>query len=148
MLSRNISALSDDELAMMLVEARCYYRRLFEIHFEMMYPLLSNYLGFRGVCRELGFDTATVAKFLQGYETKISETDRALWQLANDARSDGLAMLFATTQIGGLADALQRDDAGRVWLNRLTGFLDVYGYRTAGPRMSAPAELARTRPRC
>lgn len=132
MLCRDVSALSDDELAMMLVEARTYYRRLFEIHFEMMYPLLSNYLGFRGVCRELGFDAATVAKFLQGYETKISETDRALWQLAADARAAGLEMLFATTPSSQLAVALERDESGRGWLRKLAGFLDLYGYRTAG----------------
>ncbi|AQT81820.1 PEP-utilizing protein mobile subunit [Mycolicibacterium litorale] len=132
LLSRDVSALSDDELAMMLVEARTYYRRLFEIHFEMMYPLLSNYLGFRGVCRELGFEMGTVAKFLQGYETKISETDRALWQLAADARSAGLEMSFATTSSGQLAAELERNEPGRGWLRKLTGFLDVYGYRTAG----------------
>lgn len=132
LLARDVSALSDDELAVMLVEARRYYRRLFEIHFEMMYPLISNYLGFRGVCHELGIETATVAKFLQGYETKISETDRALWQLAADARSGGVEMLFAATAPHELAAALQRDDAGRAWLSRLNDFLDVYGYRTAG----------------
>ncbi|MDP7704808.1 PEP-utilizing enzyme [Mycobacterium sp. TY815] len=130
--SRDVSALSDEELAMMLVEARTYYRRLFEIHFEMMYPLISNYLGFRGVCRELGIETATVAKFLQGYETKISETDRALWKLAADARSGGVEPMFAATPTHELAATLQRDADGRRWLQRLAEFLDVYGYRTAG----------------
>lgn len=130
--ARDVSALSDDELAAMLVDARRYYRRLFEIHFEMMYPLISNYLGFRGVCGELGIETSTVAQFLQGYETKISETDRALWQLTADARSGGLEMLFAATAPHELAAALQRDHAGRAWLSRLNDFLDVYGYRSAG----------------
>ncbi|PJE11665.1 PEP-utilizing enzyme [Mycobacterium sp.] len=130
--SRDVSVLSDEELAVMLVEARTYYRRLFEIHFEMMYPLISNYLGFRGVCRELGVETATVAKFLQGYETKISETDRALWKLAADARSGGVEPLFAATPTHELAATLQRDAGGRLWLQRLAEFLDVYGYRTAG----------------
>lgn len=132
MTSRDVSALSDDELAAMLIEARTYYRRLFEIHFEMMYPLLSNYLGFRGVCRELGFEAGTVAKFLQGYETKISETDRAVWQLAADARSGGLQTLFGATAADQMLAALERDEAGRSWLRKLTAFLDVYGYRTAG----------------
>lgn len=130
--SRDVAALSDDDLAMMLVEARRYYRRLFEIHFEMMYPLISNYLGFRGVCQEFGFETANVAKFLQGYETKISETDRALWQLTADARAGGLQTLFLATPPAALGAALQRDPAGRMWLARLADFLDVYGYRTAG----------------
>lgn len=130
--SRDVSALSDDELAVMLIEARSYYRRLFEIHFEMMYPLLSNYLGFRGVCRELGIETATVAKFLQGYETKISETDRALWQLAAEARKGGLEMVFAATPAADRVSALERDAAGRAWLRQLADFLGTYGYRTGG----------------
>lgn len=130
--SRVVSELSDDELAVMLIDARSYYRRLFEIHFEMMYPLISNYLGFRGVCQELGIETATIAKFLQGYETKISETDRALWQLTADARSGGLGTLFAATPTSDLMATLERDAGGRRWLQRLAEFLDVYGYRTAG----------------
>lgn len=128
--SRDVSLLSWGELAAMLVEARTYYRRLFEIHFEMMYPLLSNYLEFRGICGEMGIDSATVAKFLQGYETKISETDQALWQLAFDARMGGIDAVFLGTPPGDLAVALGRAPAGRAWLKRLSAFLDIYGYRT------------------
>lgn len=131
-LSRDVSALADDELAAGLREARLYYRRAFEIHFEVMYPLITNYLGFRGLCGELGIETATVAKFLQGYDTKIAETDRALWELAIDARSYDLEVIFAVTPAGQLGAVLESDAAGRRWLRRLATFLDCYGYRTAG----------------
>lgn len=130
--ARDVSALSDKELAAMLRDARAYYRRLFEIHFEMMYPLLANYLGFRGVCRELGIETATVAKFLQGYETKISQTDRALWDLAADARTYGIEPLFGAYAPTELTKVLEQDPGGRRWLSKLSRFLDEYGYRTAG----------------
>ncbi len=132
MLSRDVSALSDDELAVMLREARSYYRRLFEIHFEMMYPLIANYLGFRGVCRELGIETATVAQFLQGYETKITDTDRALWQLVADARSCGVEPLFAANSSEAVVPALQQEPGGQRWLRKFDDFLGAYGYRTAG----------------
>lgn len=131
-LSRDYSALSDDELAAVLREARLYYRRAFEIHFEMMYPLITNYLGFRGLCGELGIEPATVAKFLQGYDTKIAETDRALWSLAIDARSRGLDLTFAATPADQLSAVLKTSDAGRRWLGQLATFLDDYGHRTAG----------------
>lgn len=130
--SRDVSALSDDELAAMLRESRLYYRRLFEIHFEMMYPLISNYLGFRGVCQELAIEPSTVAKFLQGYDTKITETDRALRDLAAAARTDGLEMTCLTTPAEQLRLALENNDSARNWLRRLDAFLDIYGYRTAG----------------
>ena len=132
MLSRALSALSDDELAVMLREARAYYRRLFEIHFEMMYPLLANYLGFRGVCRELGIETATVTQFLQGYETKITDTDRALWQLVADARTLGVANVFAANPPAAVVSALRPEPAGQRWLRKFEEFLGAYGYRTAG----------------
>ncbi len=132
MLSRDVTTLSDDELAVMLREARSYYRRLFEIHFEMMYPLIANYLGFRGVCRELGIETATVAQFLQGYETKITDTDRAMWQLVADARAYGVQTMFAAHEPAAVAAALQQEAGGRRWLSKLDGFMDAYGYRTAG----------------
>ena len=38
-----------------IVDARYFQRRAWEIHFEMMYPLLANYLGFYGVCSELKY---------------------------------------------------------------------------------------------
>lgn len=132
MLSRDVTALSDDELAVMLREARIYYRRLFEIHFEMMYPLIANYLGFRGVCRELGIETSTVAQFLQGYETKITDTDRALWQLVADARAFGVEALFAASAPDAVVPALQREPGGQRWLRKFDEFLGAYGYRTAG----------------
>ena len=132
MLSRDVTTLSDDELAVMLREARSYYRRLFEIHFEMMYPLIANYLGFRGVCRELGIETATVAQFLQGYETKITDTDRAMWQLVADARAYGVQTMFAANEPAAVVAALQQEAGGRRWLSKLDGFMDAYGYRTAG----------------
>lgn len=132
MLSRDVTALSDDELAVMLREARSYYRRLFEIHFEMMYPLIANYLGFRGVCRELGIETATVAQFLQGYETKITDTDRALWQLVADARAFGVETTFAANPPPSVVSALQQEPGGQRWLRKFDEFLGAYGYRTAG----------------
>ncbi|MGV0993239.1 MAG: PEP-utilizing enzyme [Mycobacterium sp.] len=132
MLSRDVSALSNDELAVMLREARSYYRRLFEIHFEMMYPLIANYLGFRGVCRELGIETGAVAQFLQGYETKITDTDRALWQLVADARAFGVETVFAANPPATVVSALQQQAGGQRWLRKFDEFLGTYGYRTAG----------------
>ena len=75
------SALSLTDLRENLVQARQYHKRAFEIHFEVMYPLLANYVGFYSMCTELGLDPGQIGKFLQGYDTKIMETDRELWKL-------------------------------------------------------------------
>jgi phosphohistidine swiveling domain-containing protein len=121
------------ELGDMLIQARSFHRRSFEIHFEVMYPLLANYLGFRGLCTELGIDPDEIGKFLQGYDTKIMETDRALWSLTAAARSAGLEPVFAATPVEQLAETLGRQGgAAAGWLVRFGEFLAEYGYRTEG----------------
>ena len=77
----DLSKLSLADLRENLIQARQYHKRAFEIHFQVMYPLLANYVGFYGMCTELGLDPGQIGKFLQGYDTKIMETDRELWRL-------------------------------------------------------------------
>ena len=67
------SALSLADLRENLIEARRYLKRTAEIHFQVMYPLLANYVGFYSMCTELGLDPGEIGKFLQGYDTKIME---------------------------------------------------------------------------
>ncbi len=89
------------ELGDLLIDARNFNRRAWEIHFEVMYPLLANYLGFYGMCGEYGIGPAQIAKFLQGYDTKMMECDRALWQLTKEARATpAVASIFANTGAG------------------------------------------------
>ncbi len=127
------SSMSLPDLSTMLKEARAYHKRAFEIHFEIMYPLLVNYLGFYGMCAEMGLDVSQIGKFLQGYDTKIMETDRELWKLTRAAKQGGLAEVFATTPASELASKLDAmGGAGAAWMTQFRDFLQVYGYRTEG----------------
>lgn len=127
------SSMSLPELSTMLKEARAYHKRAFEIHFEIMYPLLVNYLGFYGMCAEMGLDVSQIGKFLQGYDTKIMETDRELWKLTRAAKQAGLAEVFATTPASELVTKLDAmGGAGSAWMTQFRDFLQVYGYRTEG----------------
>ena len=127
------ASMSLPELSTMLKEARAYHKRAFEIHFEIMYPLLVNYLGFYGMCAEMGLDVSQIGKFLQGYDTKIMETDRELWKLARAAKQSGLAETFASTPASELATKLDgMGGAGSAWMTQFRDFLQVYGYRTEG----------------
>jgi len=127
------SSMSLPELSTMLHEARAYHKRAFEIHFEVMYPLLVNYLGFYGMCAEMGLDVSQIGKFLQGYDTKIMETDRELWKLTRAAKQAGLAEVFASTPASELAAKLDAmGGAGATWMTQFRDFLQVYGYRTEG----------------
>ena len=104
----DLSKLSLEDLRENLIQARQYHKRAFEIHFQVMYPLLANYVGFYSMCTELGLDPGQIGKFLQGYDTKIMETDRELWRLTTAARAAGLEPAFAAHEADGI-----RGRAGR-----------------------------------
>src|SRR6266536_1482274 len=116
-----------------LIQARQYHKRAFEIHFQVMYPLLANYVGFYSMCTELGLDPGQIGKFLQGYDTKIMETDRELWKLTSAARSAGLESAFAAHEPDGIRGArAAHGGAAGPWLTQFDDFLQVYGWRTEG----------------
>ena len=122
-----------DELAEHLRDARAFHRRAWEIHFEVMYPLLANYVGFHGLCSELGIDPGEISKFLQGYDTKILECDRELWNLTAAARRARLEGIFAATAPEELHGTLAaHGGAAAGWLSSFDDFLATYGWRTEG----------------
>ncbi|WP_327582995.1 PEP-utilizing enzyme [Nonomuraea sp. NBC_00507] len=120
------------DLARLYEEAVVFHRRAWTIHFEIMYPLLATYVGFHGTCLELGIDAAEISKFLQGYDSKIMETDRGLWELTRKARAAGLADVFAVTDATDLNTTLRADPAAKGWVADFDAFLQTYGHRTEG----------------
>ncbi len=131
--SVDLSRSSRKEFSHHLVRARRHHKRAFEIHFQLMYPLLANYIAFRGLCTELDIDPGLIGHFLQGYDTKILETDRELWRLTADARAAGLGSLFARTEPERLMEAIAAEgERAAGWRSRFEKFLDIYGWRTEG----------------
>lgn len=131
--SVDLSSLSLADLGENLVQARAYHKRAFEVHFQVMYPLLANFVGFYGQCTEFGIDPADIGTFLQGEDTKIMETDRALWDLTAKVRAAGLEGVFASTEAEQLPAALrQHGGSAGTWLRDFDDFLEVYGWRTEG----------------
>ena len=119
------------DLGGLIQQGRRYHKRAMEIHFDVMYPMLVNFLGFYGACAELGIDTNLVGKFLQGEDTKIMELDRELYGLAVKARNAGLAQVFADNEPGDLRAALSaHGGSASQWLTDFDDFLAVYGHRT------------------
>lgn len=130
----DLTGSSPAEIAGHLRDARAYHRRAYDIHFDVIFPLTVNHFGFFGVCAELGIDTGEIGLFLQGYDTKIMETDRGLGALTERARALGLRELFTTTEPERLRAALQSAGGGGVtWLAEFDAFLETYGWRCEGP---------------
>ncbi len=82
------------EIGQFMVDARTFHKRAWEIHFELMYPLLGIYLQIYGLCASNGIDPGQVAKFFQGRDSRIMENDRAMWQLVGEAQRLGVADHF------------------------------------------------------
>lgn len=119
-----------EELRQFLIEARRFQRRAWEIHFEMTYPLLANYVAFYGVCEEFGIDTGEISKFLQGRDNKIMQCDRELWDLTQLARVQGIENIFRDNDADSIAGAIRADPKAQHWLAAFDRFLAVYGHRT------------------
>ena len=101
------------------------------VHFDFMYPLLAGHFGFLERAAALGVGSERVAALLQGYETAITRTDGAIWELA--ARADALGVGDALRGREG-AD-LSRwlgTDAAAPFRRDLAAFLERFGWRTEG----------------
>ena len=122
------------DLRTYLDEFWAFHRWAWEVHFELMDPLIANYFAFRATCVDLGIDEQDVARFFQGSETKIMETDRELWKLTAAARDTAVeVVLKANDPSDALAELRSSsDEAVKGWLHALDAFLRVYGWRTEG----------------
>jgi pyruvate,water dikinase len=111
-------------------------RRLWEIHFEVMYVVFSIYMTFEGTTMELfGFaDTdPRFQKLIQGFDNHVYDCDRRLWHLAHLAVGLGLSDTFTSLPETAVIPRLKQTDNGRKWVSQLDEFLLVDGIRCANP---------------
>ncbi len=121
-----------EELRRLIEEARNFHKRCWQIHFEVMYPLSSNYVAFRQLAIELGIESNEVPKMLQGYDTKFVETDKELWRLARLAKQLGLQEIFLRKRLEQIPRELEKNHSGKTWLQQFATFMAIYGWRTEG----------------
>src|SRR5690606_37911163 len=121
------------ELGQYLRDAVRFQERAWEIHFEIMYPLLAVYLQLYGLCASNGVDPGNIAKMPQGRDSKIMQTDRAMWDLADEAKRLGIERVFADNEADQIRSALAAAGGNAsVWLTAFDDFLQVYGHRKIG----------------
>jgi pyruvate,water dikinase len=106
-------------------------KRAWELHFYGLYAALSAYTDFEALCQHYGISEKETRTFLQGYDTKVYETDRALWGLAGLAHDLGLEEAFVSAESSeALERYLDNSPRGRAWLKEFRDFLEYYGRRT------------------
>ena len=120
------------EIGQYISDARTFHKRAWEIHFELMYPLLGIYLELYGHCAANEIDPAEVSRFLQGRDSRIMETDRAIWDLVAEAKRLDIAAIFDTEPDQIRPALAAAGGKAATWLTKFEDFLKVYGWRTEG----------------
>ncbi len=120
-----------DKLLGVLRDAVNISKRSWELHFVGMYPEIVAYSAFEEICAKHGLEERQIRTFLQGFETKMYEIDRAMWWLSDLAGQLGLADQFIESEDPeDLYARLKESDKGVVWIDEFDKFLEKYGRRT------------------
>ncbi|MDA8335058.1 MAG: PEP-utilizing enzyme [Peptococcaceae bacterium] len=107
-------------------------RRMWEVHFYMMYLVFGVYILFETICKELLDIDDTDPRFhklMRGFDNKVFQVDKKLWEFAGEARDTGLADIFLNEKPQAWMTRLGDREAGRRWLARFRSFLEEDGWR-------------------
>lgn len=110
---------------------RMYYR-MWEIHFIPMYASANAWILLEGLCKDWFGITDTSPEFqklLIGFDNKVFQVDKRLWQFSKLAINKGLADIFQTTEAKEVILKLEQIEAGREWLKEFREFLWKDGWR-------------------
>ncbi len=108
------------------------YRRMWEIHFTGMYASFSAWLMLETYCKEhfgLSDQTPEFLAMLRGFDNKVYQVDKRLWEFGQVAIQRGLADIFRENQDKDIAPKLERTDKGKQFVKEFYDFLAVEGWR-------------------
>jgi pyruvate,water dikinase len=114
---------------------------IWRLHFLTVFPKLAAGERFSAMYTELtpGADEMEPYRCLQGIPNKSLETDRALWELAQEARATpAVAEALAHGTAAAALDALDLSPEGRAWRDGFNAFLGEYGDRAQALDLSSP----------
>ncbi|MGE7119586.1 PEP-utilizing enzyme [Peribacillus sp. NPDC046944] len=117
-----------------LIELFEFFKRAWEIHFEVVMPRGSVGLLLEDAYKNLTGDTNTtyVYDLLEGVMNKSLETDRVLWKLAKVAiASPEVSNCFASVPNEDLVMELTASPQGQTFLKQVQDALEIYGWRIA-----------------
>jgi phosphohistidine swiveling domain-containing protein len=107
-------------------------RRMWEIHMYMMYGTFTAYILFENMCREIaGIDDThpTFHKLITGFDNKVLQVDKRIWEFSREAREMGIASCFLDREPEEILPALEADAKGREFLAAFREFLNEDGWR-------------------
>jgi pyruvate,water dikinase len=102
------------------------------IHFLVMYPFLAAYMMFEQMCQEMfGINEKdpSFITLMKGFDSRVFQIDRRLWELARKAKEFGLASVFQKAEGKELLTELEKNDKGKIWCQEFRSFLQKDGFR-------------------
>jgi pyruvate,water dikinase len=107
--------------------------RMWDIHFDSMFPGYALFGLFEDLCREqFGIDGRhpQFKALMGGFDSREFQCNREIWRLASRARELRLEQLFqATSDDDKLLSKLEESDAGKNWLQEFHKFIFEHGAR-------------------
>ena len=127
----NLDAMSNVELKeqfRLITEA---HRRMWEIHWLMLYVAATCWGVFQDTCFSMfGIDQESplFQDATRGFDNKAFQMDRRQWEFAQDVKKRGLTDIF-TGPASGVIPKLEQSKNGKEWLKEFNEFLQEDGWR-------------------
>lgn len=107
-------------------------RRMWEIHMFMIYGTYTAYILFENMCREVaGIDDRSPAfhNLVSGFDNKVFQVDRKLWEFSKRARTDGLSEIFLESKPSEIRERLEESSKGKEFMVDFMALMNVDGWR-------------------
>ena len=128
-----ITQLSNIDLLQMFEDYLLVNTKQWDVHMDFFVPVFYLFGLFEQMCREmLGIDHSDplFSRAMAGFESKVVDFNRAIWNLGKSAIVLGLGALFSETADNEeLMSKLQSSEAGTKWLAEYSVFLNEFGWR-------------------
>jgi pyruvate,water dikinase len=140
MAAADLDAASPAELAAALDATLARATRLWELHFEIVFPAYLAVSEFDELFRDLfGGEAFDAYRLLEGIETKTFEVGRDLWRLSRVALASAeVTRVLEREAAAAVPGRLAASEDGRAFLTELDAHLEAYGQRSATWGISTP----------
>ena len=108
-------------------------RKMWYLHVLGMYITWFPYVLLENICKQLlQIDDThpTFLKLITGFDNKIFQVDRRLWNLSKAAKEMGISEILTENSAKDIIPLLEETESGRQWLDQFYGFLQEDGWRS------------------
>ncbi len=127
----DVDKCSNIQLAENFEEAILTYKRMWELHFYMMYAVDGVYALFESLCKEwLNIDDTSpdFLRLMRGFDNKSFQVDKSLWKLSKRAVELGLDKIILDSNPDDYISNITANPNGSKFMAELQEFLEVDGW--------------------